>query len=313
MEIRPGVLRTPDDRFEGLPDFGFEPRYVDVPSVLGPLRMHYIDEGPRDASVVLMLHGNPMWSYLYRHMIGPITAAGYRAVVPDLIGFGRSDKPARRADYSYDRFVGWMISLFDQLDLRYVTLVCQDWGGPIGLRLLSERPERFAAVVATNTLLQNLEPAPGGAEGWPYPTTRACIERSRVNDDLVASELVASVAITDLSDDVLAAYDAPFPSAAYKAGMHQITLCIPADEGAEGLDANRRAWSLLDQWTKPFVTAFSDSDPSTRAWAEVFRHRIPGSKGQDHPVIPKAGHFVQEEQGEALATEVIKVMRVTAN
>ncbi|SFR90699.1 haloalkane dehalogenase [Sphingomonas jatrophae] len=309
MEIRPGVLRTPDARFADLPDFPFAPHYVEVPGgALGPLRMHYLDEGPADAAPVLMLHGNPTWSFLYRHMIRPLADAGHRVIVPDMIGFGRSDKPADRSAYSYDRFVGWMGAFVDALDLTGITLVCQDWGGPIGFRILAERPDRFAAVFATNTLLPNCEPPPRGIEGWPGPGIEAWIETCRTSSDLPAGELVAGASLHRPASDVLAGYDAPFPEAAYKAGLLQITCGIPVSEAAEGLMANRAAWALLERWDRPFATAFSDGDPATAAWAPVFRRRVPGAAQCAHPVIERAGHFVQEEQGPALAAELLRFL-----
>lgn len=302
MEIRPGVLRTPEARFAGLPDFDFQPHYLSIEcDASGPLRMHYVDEGPRDAAAVLMLHGNPTWSFLYRHMIGPVAAAGHRVIVPDMIGFGRSDKPAARSAYSYDRFVAWMGAFVDRMDLRGAILVCQDWGGPIGLRVLAERPDRFAAIFATNTLLPNCEPPPAGVAGWPGAAILDWIASCRTSDDLPTAELVARATLRRPAPDVLAGYDAPFPDPRYKAGMLEITCGIPVYPRSEGVAANRAAWALLDRWDKPFATAFSDGDPATAAWAPLFRRRVPGAGRCDHPVIVSAGHFVQEEQGEALA------------
>lgn len=312
-EIRPGVLRTPDVRFAGLPSYPFAPHYLDVPGgALGPLRMHYLDEGPAAGAPVLMLHGNPTWSFLYRHMIRPVAAAGYRVIVPDMIGFGRSDKPAARDAYSYDRFVGWMGAFVDALDLRGATLVCQDWGGPIGLRILAERPDRFAAVFAANTLLPNCEAPPRGVADWPGPGIIAWIESCRTSDDLPVAELFARATVQRPADDVLAGYEAPYPAAAYKAGMLEITCGIPVDPSSEGLAANRAAWEVLECWTKPFGTAFSDGDPATASWADIFRRRVPGAAACDHPVIAGAGHFVQEEQGAALADALVAFLHKAA-
>jgi haloalkane dehalogenase len=308
-----GVLRTPDSRFENLPGYNFAPHYVDVPSALGPLRMHYLDEGPKDAPkdipVVLMLHGNPTWSFLYRHMVGPVAAAGYRVVVPDMIGFGRSDKPASRDAYSYDRFVGWMRAFVEALDLKKITLVAQDWGGPIGLRLVAEMPQRFAAILTTNTLLPNCEPPPKGVAGWPGPQIEAWIETCRVSSDLPVGELVAGASAARPAPEVLAGYEAPFPDASYKSGMLQITLGIPATAEAEGLRANRAAWNVLETFDRPFLTAFSDKDPSTIGWEPIFQRRVPGARGQPHTTIRDAGHFVQEEQGLELANVLIAFMK----
>lgn len=313
MPYLPAVLRTPEDRFAGLPDYPFAPHYHTVTDArLGPLRMHYVDEGPRDGPVVLMLHGNPTWSFLYRHMIGPVAAAGYRVIAPDMIGFGKSDKPAARADYGYDRFVGWMRAFVEGLDLRGITLVVQDWGGPIGLRVLTECPDRFAAVLTTNTLLQICDGPPLGIAGWPSEGTRAWIASCRDNEDLPVEQLFARACFAQPSDTVLAGYAAPFPDAAYKKGMLQITCAIPTDEGDEGLEANRAAWRLLETWDKPFLTAFSDNDPTTIAWEELFQRRARGAHGQPHTRIAGAGHFVQEEQGPALARVLIDFLKANA-
>jgi len=302
MEVTPGVMRTPDARFAGLPDFPFAPHYLEVPGgALGALRMHYLDEGARDAPIVLMLHGNPTWSYLYRHMIAPVVADGYRVIVPDMIGFGRSDKPARRGDYGFDRFVAWMRAFVEALDLTGINLVCQDWGGPIGLRVLAEMPDRFATVLATNTLLQNCDPPPLGVPDWPGEAITQWIALCRTSDDLPVAELVARATVQRPDDAILAAYDAPFPDARYKAGVLAITCAIPVAEGAEGLAANRAAWGVLERFERPFLTAFSDADPATIAWEAVFQRRVAGAAGQAHARIAGAGHFVQEEQGAALA------------
>lgn len=309
MEIRPGVLRTPDSRFEGLPNFPFAPHYIEVPGgELGPLRMHYLDEGPRDGRIVLMLHGNPTWSYLYRHMIGPVVDAGYRVVVPDLIGFGRSDKPAARADHSYDRAVGWVHAFLDTLDLRDVTLVIQDWGGLIGLRLIVEQPDRFVAVLAANTLLPNYEPPPNGVAGWPGEHIEPWIEYCRTQEDLAVPEMVQGASVKLLSEDALAGYAAPFPDARFKKALLQMTCCVPGNDDSNGLAVSRETWRKLEGWNKPFLTAFSDGDLATIPWIEVFHRRIPGTKGQDHTTIEGAGHFLQEERGPELAKVLVEFM-----
>jgi len=313
VEIRPGILRTPDTAFADLPGYDFAPHHVEIADDrLGPLRMHYVDEGAADAPVVLMAHGNPTWSYLYRHMIGPVAAARHRVIAPDMIGFGKSDKPAARADYGFDRFVLWTRRFVEALNLSGITLVCQDWGGPIVLRVLSEMPDRFAAVLATNTLLQNCDEPPLGVGGWPGEQIAAWVETCRTVDDLPLDELIARACVARPSDEVLAAYAAPFPDVRYKAGMLEITCGIPLAEGAEGLEANRAAWRFLEGWDKPFLTAFSDSDPATIGWEAVFQSRVLGAKGQPHTRIPRAGHFVQEEQGEALAAVLIDFLRANA-
>lgn len=300
------VLRTPDERFAGLPGYAFEPHYLAVDGgPLGPLRMHYLDEGEARRGTVLMVHGEPSWSFLYRKMIGPVVEAGWRCIVPDHIGFGRSDKPTDRGFYSADRFVGWLRALVEHLDLRDVVLVCQDWGGPIGLRVLSEMPERFAGVLATNTLLPNAEPSPRGVDGWPGSIVEPWVEFCRSSTDLDVGETIAATFVNRPSAEVLAAYDAPFPDARYKTATLAITTLIPLHAEAEGIGQNRKAWEVLDRFDKPFATAFSDADPSTAPWEEVFRRRVPGAARAPHVRIHGAGHFVQEEQGEALAQALV--------
>jgi haloalkane dehalogenase len=304
------VHRTPDDRFSGLPDYPFAPHYCQVTDAqCGALRMHYIDEGPRDAPVVLMLHGEPTWSYLYRKMIGPVASAGYRVIAPDHIGFGRSDKPKQRSVYSYQGYVDWLCQFIAALNLQRITLVCQDWGGPIGLRVLSEMPHRFNAVLATNTLLPNCEVPPRGVADWPGKQIADWIDTCRNARDLPISEIVAGTCVQRPSADVLRAYDAPFPDASYKTAALQITCLIPIDSSMAGIEENRRAWNTLEKFTPPFLTAFSDNDPSTKAWEAIFRQRVPGAELQPHCEIKNAGHFVQEEKGEELAAVLIDFQR----
>ena len=230
-------------------------------------------------------------------------------IVPDMPGFGRSDKPAERSAYSYNRFVGWMRAFIEALDLKKITLVCQDWGGPIGLRLVGEMTDRFAAVLTTNTLLPNCEEPPKGVAGWPGPQIEAWIETCRTSADLPVAELIAGASAARPAPEVLAGYEAPFPDATYKSGMLQITLGIPATAAAEGLDANRAAWNVLETFDRPFLTAFSDQDPSTIGWEPIFQQRVPGAKGQQHVKIRNAGHFVQEEQGPELARVLIDFLK----
>lgn len=309
-ELHPQVLRTPDERFGDLPDFPFQPRYCPVHDPrFGALRMHYVDEGPRTAPVVLMLHGEPTWSFLYRKLIAPVAAAGYRAVAPDFIGFGRSDKLARRADYSYQAFVDWIVEFVETLDLRRIVLVCQDWGGPIGLRLLAAMPERFDAVLAANTLLPGNEPPPRGVPDWPGQIIETWVATSKAAQDLPVAEIVAGTCVARPAPAILRAYDAPFPSAAHKAGVLEFPSLIPIRADMPGVAENRRAWAVLERFDKPFVTAFSDSDPSTKAWEQVFQRRVPGAAGQPHTEIAAAGHFLQEENGEALAAVLLDLLR----
>jgi haloalkane dehalogenase len=300
------VLRTPDEPFESLPGYGFDPHYVDVPDGDGGrLRLHYVDEGPADGAPILLLHGEPSWSYLYRTMIPVITAAGMRALAPDLVGFGRSDKPARREDYTYQRHVDWMRSLLDALDVAPLTLVAQDWGGLIGLRLVADRPERFARVVAANTFLPTGDRDPGDA-------FRAWQRFSQETPSFDVGRIVSGGCTSDLSPEVVAAYDAPFPDDTFKSGARQFPLLVPTSPDDPASAANRDAWDVLRGWTKPFLTAFSDQDPITAGADKALRAEIPGCQGQPHTTIEGAGHFLQEDRGEQLAGVVCSFVRTHA-
>jgi haloalkane dehalogenase len=299
------VLRTPDERFAGLPGFDHPPRYAEVPGGTGDgtLRMAYIEAGPPDGPVVLLLHGEPTWSFLYRRMLPVLADAGLRAIAPDLVGFGRSDKPAEVADHSYACHVEWMRALaFDVLDLREVTLVGQDWGGLIGLRLVAEHPGRFAAVVAANTGL------PTGDQEMPeiWWAFRRAVETAPRLD---IARFVASGCRHTPAPAVLAAYDAPFPDETYKAGPRVMPTLVPTRPDDLATEANRAAWAALARWDKPFLCAFSDGDPITAAMAPILRRTVPGAAGLDHPTITGAGHFLQEDAGERLAAEIIRFRR----
>ncbi len=291
------LLRTPNDRFANLPAYDFEPHYLDA----GAVRIHYVDEGPRDGRVVLLLHGEPSWSYLYRTMIPPLAAAGHRVVAPDLVGFGRSDKPAQVTDHTYERHVAWMLAVIEGLDLSGVTLVGQDWGGLIGLRLIAEHGDRFAAVVAANTGL------PTGDHAMPDVWWRFHDFVART-EQLPIGFLVNAGCVTDLSPQVQAAYEAPFPDETYKAGPRAMPQILPKTPDDPAAPANRAAWEALARWSKPFLCAFSDSDPITREAARLFLDVVPGARDQPHTTIEGAGHFLQEDAGEALAAVVIDFM-----
>ncbi len=301
------ILRTPEERFTDLPDYPFPPHYVDVPAGDGTgaaLRVHYVDEGPPDGPPVLLLHGEPSWSYLYRKMIPVLASAGLRAIAPDLIGFGRSDKPAARSDYTYQRHVDWMREVLLRLDLKGVTLVCQDWGGLIGLRLAAEHPERFSRIVAANTFLPTGDQRPPDAFfAWR--------EFSQQVEEFPVGRIVASGCVNTLPPEIVAAYDAPFPDERFKAGARQFPMLVPVTPDDPASEPNRRAWQVLRRWEKPFLTAFSDSDPITAGGAELFQQLVPGTRGQPHATIEKAGHFLQEDQGERLAQVVVEFIRST--
>jgi haloalkane dehalogenase len=291
------VLRTPDSRFENLAGYPFEPHYVD----LDGLRMHYVDEGPQDGQVVLMLHGEPTWSYLYRKMIPLFTAAGYRAIAPDLIGFGKSDKLAATSAYTYQRHVDWTWAWLQSLDLQDVTLVCQDWGALIGLRLVAEHPERFARVVLANGAL------PTGDQELPEAFKRWLTFSQRV-PVLPIRTILQMGTKTQLGKEALEAYNAPFPGEAYKAGARVFPTLVPITPDDPAAPANRKAWKSLMRFDKPFLTAFGDSDPVTRDGERAFQRLVRGAKGQPHTTIEGAGHFIQEDKGAELAGVVLDFM-----
>src|ERR1700749_4903548 len=293
------VLRTPDERFANLPEFGSPPQYAKV----GGLRLGYVGAGPPDGEPVLLLHGEPSWSFLYRAMLDVLARAGLRAIAPDLIGFGRSDKPAEIADHSYARHVEWIRAFaFDQLDLRGLTLGGQDWGGLIGLRLVAENPDRFARVVAANTGL------PTGDQPMPDVWLRFR-EVVRTAPALSVSRLVQSGCQTRLPPGTLAAYEAPFPDPSYAAAVRAMPGLVPTSPDDPAAEANRAAWRRLAAWGKPFLVAFSDRDPITGAMAPVLKRTVPGAAGLDHPVLEGAGHFLQEDSGGRLGGGIGEFVR----
>ncbi|GAB2916948.1 haloalkane dehalogenase [Rhodococcus aerolatus] len=297
------VLRTPDERFDDLPGYDFAPHWLEVTTEGedGSLRVHHLDEGPADGPVVLALHGEPTWSYLYRTVVPPLVQAGCRVVVPDLVGFGRSDKPASRTAYTYARHVDWVRQVLEARDLSGITLLGQDWGGLIGLRLVAEHPERFAAVVAANTGL------PDGrhrmSDAW-----YAFRDYAATTPEFSVSRMVAGATTSDVPADVLAAYDAPFPDEGYKEGVRAFPALIPTEPDDPGAVANRAAWQQLARWDAPFVCAYSDRDPITAGGDGPFRKLVPGAQGREHPVISGAGHFLQEDAGPELAAVVARVV-----
>ena len=286
------VLRTPDECFVDLPDFPFEPHYADIADGDGgSLRVHYLDEGPGDAAPILLLHGEPSWSYLYRYMIPPLVAAGHRVVVPDQVGFGRSDKPTEQSDYSYARHVAWMSSLvFDVLDLRDATFFGQDWGGLIGLRLVAAQPDRFDRVVVSNTGLPTGDQPPSEAFlQWQ--------QFSQTSPVFPIGDIINGGCATELSAEIKAAYDAPFPDDTYKAGARIWPTYVPTSPDDPEAGPNREAWAVLRSYDKPLLTCFSDNDPVTKGGARPFRELVPGADGQAHLTIEGGGHFVQEDRG----------------
>lgn len=296
------VLRTPDERFKDLPGYDFEPHYVEVPSGDGgSLRVHYIDEGPRNGQPVLLMHGEPSWAYLYRKMIPVLVDGGFRAIAPDLIGFGRSDKVTPRDLYTYQAHVDWMTAFIEAIDLQDATFFGQDWGGLIGLRLVAENPDRFARVVASNTFLPTGDrPAGDAFMRWR--------QYSQSVPDFDSGWIVNSGSTTDLSEEIKDAYRAPFPDDSYKEGARQFPLLVPISPDDPAVPANRKAWEVLEKWEKPFLCLFGDSDPVTKGGDRVLIEKIPGTKGQPHATIEGGGHFIQEDRGEELARRMVEWM-----
>lgn len=301
------TLRTPDERFADLPGYPFAPHYAEIADGDGgTLRVHHLDEGPPGAPPVLLLHGEPSWSYLYRHMVQPLVAAGHRVVVPDLVGFGRSDKPTEMADYSYARHVEWMRQLvFDHLDLKDITFFGQDWGGLVGLRLVAAAPERFARVAIGNTGL------PTG-HGKPSEAFLAWQRFSQETESFPVGAIIDGGCVTDLAPEVIAGYDAPFPDDSYKAGARIFPTLVPTSTDDPASADNQAAWEVLSRFEKPFLCAFSDKDPITAGGAKPFMEKVPGVAGQPHTTVEGGGHFLQEDCGSELARVLVDFVAAPA-
>ena len=298
------VLRTPDERFAGLEGYAFAPHYaqiVDADSTA--LRIHYLDEGPRDAAPVLLMHGEPSWSYLYRKFVGPLAAAGHRVIAPDLIGFGKSDKPGARTDYTFERHVDWMSQWLVGLDLRNITLFCQDWGGLIGLRLVAAFPDRFARLVIANTGLPTGTGMSDGFQQW--------LTISQTIPNFPAGMIVNMGTTRELSPAEIAAYDAPFPDESFKEGARQFPTLVPVTPEHGSVAENIAAWKVLEAFEKPVLTCFSDNDPVTKGGEAAIIARIPGARGQSHTIVP-GGHFLQEDAPEQLVGLIDGFIKSTA-
>lgn len=294
------LLRTPDDRFVDLPDYPFAPHYVTVDGI----RWHYVDEGPVGAPPVVLLHGEPTWSYLYRHMIAPLAQAGLRVLAPDLPGFGKSDKPAEPTAFSYQALVDWTRGWLDALNLTDITLFGQDWGSLIGLRLAAEQPDRFARlVIANGGLPTGDQPMPEAFYQWRHFALNA--------RRLPVGRVIQNGTVSPLPKAVVAAYDAPFPDESYKAGARVLPALVPTSPSDPANRPNRKALLALRRWTKPFLTAFSDGDPITRGGDLLFQKHVPGAAGMPHTTIRDAGHFLQEDKGPELAQHIIDFVRLT--
>lgn len=298
------VLRTPDERFNALPDFPYTAHFTEITDDSGVrLRIAAIDEGPRNAAPVLLLHGEPTWSFLYRKIIASLVSAGHRVVAPDLVGFGRSDKPTERDDYTYERHVKWMSDWLVANDLRGITLFCQDWGGLIGLRLVAAFPDRFARVVAANTFMPEGSGATPAFEAW--------LAFSQSVPVFPTPMIVNGGAVRELSEAERNAYEAPYPDESYKAGARQFPALVPVKPEMASVAENKEAWKVLERFDKPFLTAFGDSDPITKGADARLQARIPGCKGQNHTTIVNAGHFLQEDQPEEIAKVIDAFIRTT--
>jgi haloalkane dehalogenase len=289
------VLRTPESRFRNLPDYPFQPHFIDIDH----LHMHYVDEGPRDGEPVLLLHGEPSWSFLYRHMIPPLVNAGYRCIAPDLIGFGKSDKLDNIADYSYAGHVVWMEKFISKLDLHNITLFSQDWGSLIGLRVAAEQEHHFARIVLANGGL------PTGDQKMAdffYKWQKF----AKYSPYFPIGKIIEKGVIEPLSKEIVAAYNAPFPGGKFKKATRAMPQLVPTTPDDPAAAANRSAWKVFERWQKPFLTAFSDKDPITRGGEKKWQEKVPGAQGQKHVTMEGAGHFLQEEKGPELAQVIIE-------
>lgn len=292
------LLRTPDEQFENLPNFSFIPHYVEIDDI----RIHYINEGLNDEEVVLLMHGEPSWCFLYRHMIPILVDAGYRAIAPDLVGFGRSDKPAEQSDHTYAKHVIWMTKWMLSLDLKNITLFCQDWGSLIGLRLVAENQDRFKRIVISN----------GGLPTGMERQSKAFFkwqEFSQTAKEFDVGRVVQGGTASDLSSDVIQGYNAPFPDDSYKAGPRIMPSLVPTTKNDPETKANKAAWGVFYKWEKPLLTAFGDSDPITRGAYRPWQDTVPGAKGQNHTLVEGGGHFVQEDKGPELAKIIIQFIK----
>jgi len=316
---REGILRTPDSRFENLPDYEFQANYMSI----NGLRIHYVDEGPKEAPPILLMHGEPSWSYLYRKMIPPLVKEGFRAIAPDLVGFGKSDKPMRTKDYSHSQHVDVILQLVRNLNLRDITLFCQNWGGLIGLRVVGEDPDRFARIIAANT---GLPSAKGFKAIIGYPLFKLQVKRmgrvtqerfkegvnlmtwvafSKTVPELPIGDIMQMGTVSYLPPEVIGTYEAPFPDESHKAGARIFPYLVPSE-----LSKNRKVWEkVLTKWNKPFLTAFSDRDPITRGNDKYFQKMVPGAKSREHITIRDAGHFLQEDKSEELSHLILEFIQ----
>ena len=296
------ILRTPEHCFDNLPDFPYTPHYTEV----GGLRIAHIDEGPKEGPVVLLMHGGPAWSFLYRKMIPVLVNAGMRVMAPDLVGFGRSDKPAARSDYSYERHVQWMSAWLQAQDLQNITLFCQDWGSLVGLRVAAEMPSHFARIAVGNGGL----PTGTGFIPKAFHIWRAF---SRYSPWFPIGRIVKTGCAQGLNDAAVAAYNAPFPARRYKVAARAFPSLVPITPNDPAREANERAWAVFKAWDKPFLTLFSTRDPITKGGEKAWQKNVPGAQGQPHTQIRGAGHFLQEDKGSEVALALVQFVQSTLN
>jgi haloalkane dehalogenase len=287
------VIRTPEERFKNLPDFPFEAKYLEVDGI----RIHYIDEGPKNQAPILLMHGEPTWSFLYRHMISGLLKKGYRVMAPDLVGCGKSDKPKNKSDYTYALHVYWMTEWLKALDLKKIVMFCQDWGSLIGLRIAAENEDRFSGIILSNGGL------PDGRQKFSK-AFQAWKAFSKYSPIFEAGSIVSTGTVKKLSKEVVAAYNAPFPTNAYKAAIRIFPSLVPDQESSAGVEDNKAAWEVFKHWNKPFLTVWGKNDPITRGGEKYFIKVVPGAAHQKHQKLDEAGHFIQEDKPEAL-TEII--------
>jgi haloalkane dehalogenase len=306
------VVRTPEERFADLPGYPWEPRYVVIEDDVGPLRMHHVDAGPPDADPVLLLHGQPTWSYLYRTVIAELVERGHRVVAPDYIGYGRSDKVTDRFAYTLAGHIRWMADFVQALDLRRATVVVQDWGGPVGFGLLTAVGDRFARVVAADTVLHTCEPWLGEALTWANHSTgdgRVVIEEALLDwmlatqreRDLSPGAIVQSITARELTPQEVAAYDAPYPDEATRVGLRHMNTLIPVTPNSPSAAVCRTSYDTLREWRRPFLTVWGADDPGTQGFETVFQQTVPGAAGQPHQILSGSGHFIQEDAGPQFA------------
>jgi haloalkane dehalogenase len=302
------VLKTPENQFDNLPGYSFQSNFINVASAwdnaegVDELLMHYVDFGDKSAPIIMMLHGEPSWSYLYRHMIDKAASEGFRVIAPDLIGFGKSDKYAQQSAYTYANHLNWLNALIDKLGLKHIHLICQDWGGLLGLRILADRSDLFSACVAANTMLPTGDYHPGQAfVDWQHYS-----QNTKIFD---CGNIIQNACEKELIEEIVAAYNAPFPEEKYKAGARKFPMLVPITPDDPEAQNNRLAWGKLQQFKKPFLTAFSDKDPITAGGDKVFQKLVPGCKDQAHVTLKDAGHFLQEDCGDQLISHAITLFK----